>query len=88
LSLLADEFHLSQSYISKLFKDETGQNFVSYVKELRLSYVKKQLTETNLQVKDIIFETGYADVANFARLFKQELGMTPLQYRQWMRQSG
>lgn len=86
LSLLADEFHLSQSYISKLFKDETGQNFISYVRQLRMSYVKKQLTETDLQVKDIILDTGYVDVANFARTFKQEVGVTPLQYRRNIRQ--
>lgn len=88
LSLLADEFHLSQSYISKLFKDETGQTFVSYVRQLRLSYVKKQLMETDKQVKDIILDTGYVDVANFVRTFRQEEGVTPLQYRRNIRQNG
>lgn len=88
LGLLAEEFGLSQSYISKLFKDETGQNFISYVKQLRMSYVKKQLMATNLQVKDIILDTGYVDVANFARTFKQEVGLTPLQYRHNIRQNG
>ena len=88
LGLLAEEFGLSQSYISKLFKDETGQNFISYVKQLRISYVKKQLMATDLQVKDIILDTGYVDVANFARTFKQEVGLTPLQYRYNIRQNG
>ncbi len=88
LNLLADEFNLSQSYISKLFKDETGQNFISYVKDLRMSYVKKQLLFTDLQVKDIILDTGYVDVANFTRTFKQEVGVTPLQYRRNIRQNG
>jgi AraC-like DNA-binding protein len=88
LGLLADEFGLSQSYISKLFKEETGQNFISYVKQLRMSYVKKQLMATDLQVKDIILDTGYVDVANFARTFKQEVGLTPLQYRHNIRQNG
>ena len=88
LSLLADEFGLSHSYISKLFKEETGQNFLSYVKQLRMSYVKKQLIETDKQVKDIILDTGYVDVANFTRTFKQEVGITPLQYRHNIRESG
>ena len=88
LSLLAEKFGLSPSYISKLFKEETGQNFVSYVKQLRLSYVKKQLTETDQQVKDIIHNSGYVDVSNFTRIFKKEVGVTPLQYRQNIRRCG
>lgn len=85
LSFLADEFGLSQSYVSKLFKEETGQNFISYVKQLRMFYVKKQLAETELQVKDIIHDAGYTDVANFTRIFKQDVGVTPLQYRRNIR---
>ena len=88
LSLLAEKFGLSPSYISKLFKEETGQNFVSYVKQLRMSYVKKQLTETDQQVKNIIHNSGYVDVANFTRIFKKEVGVTPLQYRQNIRRCG
>lgn len=85
LGMLADEFGLSHSYVSKLFKEETGQNFVSYVKQLRMSYAKKQLAETEKQVKDIIHDSGYVDVPNFTRIFKQEVGVTPLQYRQNIR---
>lgn len=81
LAMLAEEFGLTQSYLSKLFKDETGQTFVNYVKQLRLDYVKKQLTETDLPVKDIILSSGYTDVANFTRSFKLAEGVAPGQYR-------
>lgn len=84
LTMLSDQLHLTQSYISKLFKDETGQTFISYVKQLRFSYVKKQLAETQLPVKDIVTDAGYVDVANFSRSFKAVEGVTPGEYRRAM----
>lgn len=84
LTMLSDQLHLTQSYISKLFKDETGQTFISYVKQLRFSYVKKQLAETQLPVKDIVTDAGYVDVANFSRSFKAVEGVTPGEYRRGM----
>jgi YesN/AraC family two-component response regulator len=82
LDLLAGHFNLSYSYISKIFKDETNQTFSSYVTELRLKYVKQQLIQTNLPIKDIIATAGYIDAANFMRKFKQKEGITLGQYRQ------
>lgn len=87
LTMISDQLNLSQSYISKLFKDETGQTFISYVKQLRFNYVRKQLTETERPVKDIVIETGYTDVASFSRSFKAEEGVTPGEYRR-LRQIG
>lgn len=81
LTMLAEQFHLTQSYISKLFKDETGQTFISYVRQLRVRYVKGELKDTDKPIKDIVQEAGYADVANFSRMFKAMEGMTPGEYR-------
>lgn len=82
LDLLAGHFNLSYSYISKIFKDETNQTFSSYVTELRFKYVKQQLVQTDMPIKNIIKEAGYIDAANFMRKFKQNEGMTLGQYRQ------
>lgn len=82
LDKLADEFGLSYTYISKIFKEETGQTFMQYITQLRFSYIKKELANTDRAIKDIINEAGYMDVANFMRKFKQNEGITPGQYRE------
>lgn len=86
LNTLAEEFGLSYTYASKSFKDETGESLSSYITKLRIAYVKQKLETTDEQIKTIVLDSGYVDVANFMRKFKQVEGMTPGQYRQ-MRQT-
>lgn len=87
LDKFAEKFDLSYTYISKVFKDETGQSFLSYLTRLRFGYIKKQLEETDLPIKDIIAQAGYYDMTNFLRKFKNIEGMTPGQYRLQHRQN-
>ena len=81
LTMISDALGLSQPYISKLFKDETGQNFVAYVRQLRFVWVQRELSDTDRPVKDIVLDSGYMDVANFSRSFKAFSGVTPVEYR-------
>lgn len=87
LDKFAAEFGLSYSYISRVFKEETGQSFLSYVTQLRFGYVKQQLAETARPIKDIIADAGYYDLTNFLRKFKHIEGVTPGQYRAEHQQS-
>ena len=81
LVMLSNEFGLSQTYISKLVKEATGQTFLVYITQLRMYHIKQQLAETNAPIKDIILQSGYLDVANFNRKFKKIEGISPGQYR-------
>lgn len=81
LDKFAAEFGLSYSYISRVFKEETGQSFLSYVTQLRFAYVKEQLAQTARPIKDVIADAGYYDLTNFLRKFKNIEGVTPSQYR-------
>ena len=81
LTTISDELNLTQSYISKLFKEETGQTFISYVRELRIGYAKRELMETSRPIKDIIADSGYIDAASFSRTFKAMENITPSEYR-------
>lgn len=87
LTTISDELNLTQSYISKLFREETGQTFISYVRELRLSYAKRELMETDRPIKDIIADSGYIDAASFSRTFKAQERITPSEYRMRMQPS-
>lgn len=82
LDLLADEFSVSSKYISRFFKEQMGSTFTDYIKELRISYAKKLLKETNKTIKDIVQEIGYTDVASFTRTFRKIEGIPPGKYRE------
>lgn len=81
LESMSQAFGLSSNYLSRFFKQETGYNFIQYLSYLRLEWVKEQLSTTNRQIKDIVLEVGYLDVASFVRKFKSSEGLTPSQYR-------
>lgn len=81
LESIADKYHISASYASKLIKEHYGLSFKQYVQDLRMEYVKEQLTVTSKPIKAIVHDVGYKDVANFTRKFKKEVGVTPGQYR-------
>jgi AraC-like DNA-binding protein len=82
---VAMQFNLTANYVSKFFKQETGCSFIQYITMLRMDQAKELLINTNMQIKDIVAEIGYIDVANFVRKFKSYEGITPSQYRDTMR---
>ena len=82
LQLMADLVELTPQYLSVLFKQETGQNFIDYVSECRMSRAKQLLRETNLKVYEVGALSGYANAKYFMSMFKQIVGQTPGEYRE------
>jgi YesN/AraC family two-component response regulator len=78
---LSDAFGVPSKYVSQVFKEECGQNFVDYVADIRLERAKQLLAETDLKVQDIAAEVGYLHTFSFTRVFKKTLGLTPGEYR-------
>lgn len=72
---------LSRSYFSKLFKDTTGQNFSSYLQNLRISEACSLLKTTDKKITEILSDVGFKDIKHFNRLFKRITGKTPREYR-------
>ncbi len=81
LEVVAQEFYLSVSYLSRFIKEQTGETFTQLIQRLRIRYVKERLTRTDQPIKDVVSDVGYKDVANFIRKFKKIEGMTPGEYR-------
>ena len=81
LSVLAEEFHLNPQYISQLFKNEIGVNFLSYLTNIRMEKAKKLLLSTSLSVAEVAEKSGYGDYRVFTKVFKKSEGITPSQYR-------
>lgn len=82
LDLIAKNMYLSSAYISKIFKEETGEAPINFLIKLRLEQAKKQLeTGEHQSIKAISTSVGYDDVYYFSKLFKKYYGVSPLNYR-------
>ncbi len=81
LEFLADQVHLSCSYLSKLFKKELGQNLSTYILNVRLDHAKALLRTTDRKTYEIAESVGISDPVYFSRLFKKATGCTPKDYR-------
>lgn len=86
LASLAKEYHMSTCYLSHLFKKVTGYPLMQYLTMCRLSLARQLLSETNQSITEIVYNTGFSDSSNFARLFKREMNMTPKEYRRMYKQ--
>ncbi|MFI3172173.1 MAG: response regulator [Eubacteriales bacterium] len=81
LNTLAEQFFLHPIYLSKLFKDKTGQNFIDYLTHVRFQAAKQFLSETDLKVYEISVMCGYESSKYFSKIFKQLSGQTPKEFR-------
>lgn len=81
LEHMAQTVNLSSSYLSHLFKAETGISPLQYLKSLRLRKAKELLDSTFLNIKQIMNKVGVRDKCNFAKDFRRAYGLTPAQYK-------
>lgn len=79
LDMFSKDMYLSQAYISKIFKDETGFSPINYLIKTRLSKAKTLLENEKLPIKVVAKQVGYDDVYHFSKLFKKYYGMPPSQ---------
>lgn len=81
LDYLSEKFQVSGKYVSKMFKEELGENFVDYLIGLRINHAKKMLFETQKPLQEISQEVGYANYNSFNRSFKNVVGISPRDFR-------
>lgn len=81
LNLLAEQCRTTTSYLSRLFKESFGINFVDYLNQYRIEKAKELLLTTDKPVKEISMTTGFNSQQNFIRVFKKHTGMTPGQFK-------
>lgn len=78
---MAEQFHLSEPYISKFIHDKSGKTFVEQVTNVRMKKGRTLLKHGNMTVENIALSVGYSNVEHFTRTFKRLYNMSPIQYR-------
>ena len=78
----AEMLNVNASYLSTLFKKETGMTLTEYVTKKRLDHAAFLLSSTNLQIQTVAQNCGIYDVNYFTKMFKKQTGKTPKEYRE------
>ena len=82
LNFVANAFSLSDSYVSRLFKEKTGSNFLDYMNRARIEKAKMiLLSESQISIQEAGILVGYDSDTTFRRIFKKYEGITPSQFR-------
>ena len=81
LKSVAKSLFISEAHLSRIFYQMSGAHFSDYVRNIRLKRACQLLENTSLTNEEIVAECGLKDVPSFYRLFKQQMSLTPNQYR-------
>lgn len=87
LATLAKQFFISPTYLSRLFRQETGLGLVEYINSVRMMHAKRLLENTTMRITEISMQSGFATAEHFTRVFKAGTGLSPQQYRKFYQQS-
>lgn len=79
---IAESVDLSTNYLRSLFRSVDGESLSGFINHARLSRCRDLLANTDLTVKEILTQSGFVSYNYFFELFKREVGMTPVQYRE------
>ena len=81
VAYFADELNLSANYFGDLVKKETGKSAQEQIQNVLIRVAKDKIFDSEKSVKEIAFELGFKYPQHFSRLFKQQVGITPLEFR-------
>lgn len=78
---LAARVYLSQTYLSYIFKKETGMTISRYIRQCRMEKAKELLTTTDMKIVQVCEKVGFSNVSYFCQSFREYTGMSPEKYR-------
>lgn len=81
LDEVAEHVFLSSIYFSRIFKQQTGENFVEYLMKTRMRKAMEFLQEPRQKIYEVSIRVGYKNTKYFYKLFKEFTGLTPAEYR-------
>ncbi|KRE47828.1 AraC family transcriptional regulator [Paenibacillus sp. Soil522] len=81
LPMLAMRAGMSEGHFTVLFKKYTGATMTTYMRKLRIEKAKQLFQQTDLTAKEIAQKAGFSDYFYFSRMFKKEVGCSPIAYK-------
>jgi len=77
----AGKLHLSPNYFGDLIKKETGKSAQEHIQLKLIDIAKERIFDTSKSISEIAYELGFKHPQHFSRMFKNETGQTPNEYR-------
>ncbi|WP_135556134.1 helix-turn-helix domain-containing protein [Paenibacillus cymbidii] len=81
VSMIADRMQVSLPYLSKFFKQQTGEGLLEYIQKVRMQKAQEHMAKQDLSVKEAAALVGYENTITFTRLFKKYTGITPGKFK-------
>ncbi|MBP2646080.1 MAG: two component transcriptional regulator, AraC family, partial [Firmicutes bacterium] len=81
LSNLAEEIHMSPTYLSRLLKQEIGVSFIEYLTQVRVRKAIQLMSSSTVKMYEIAEQVGYSNQHYFSTAFKKVVGFSPAEYR-------
>jgi len=81
VSYCAEKLFLSPNYLGDLLKKETGKSALEHIQLKLIDIAKEKIFDQGKSISEIAYELGFKYPQHFTRMFKKEVGMTPLEYR-------
>ena len=81
IDILAKLVYMAPSYLSAIFKKETGQNLSKFIKEYRMEKAKDMLENTHMKIVNVSEAVGYPNVSYFCQSFREFFGVSPQKFR-------
>ncbi len=81
VDLMAEQVYMAPSYLSALFKKETGENISKYIKNYRMKKAKELLEDTHEKIVNVSVAVGYPNVSYFCQSFREYFGVSPQKFR-------
>ena len=82
LAVISNYASLNYSYFSQLFKEYTGENFINYLRRLRIEKAKKLLSDGEYRINEVSKMVGYVDSKQFTKIFRKLTGVSPSEYKE------
>lgn len=81
LSEISDLVNMTPVSFNRFIKKRTGNTFINFVNNTRISYASRMLLDTDLSIGEICYKCGFNNIANFNRIFKKSKKCTPSEFK-------
>ncbi|MEV5028120.1 helix-turn-helix domain-containing protein [Paenibacillus sp. LPE1-1-1.1] len=82
LQSVAQKVYMTPTYLSLLFKTNTGKTFIEHLTDIRIDKAKDMLKSTHFKNYEVAEKVGYQDPRYFSQIFKKKVGLSPSEYRE------